>query len=384
MNPLDPSAKGLTRRAWMVLAGSTLSACGGGGGLLAALPGTGGTGSPLFAQGSISGFGSVIINGIKFDDTQAQVQVDGQTVTSADLRLGMVAEVQGERGADLTLGSASSIAVWSIAQGMVSQSGSSSFVVSGMTVQTGTSTVFEGVSSVGQLVARQRVAVWGLQTGTDGTHWSATRVAVQAADTQVVSSGMVRVADGVRLLNGYVLTGSQAVALSAGTLVRVQGVLAADGGSLEVNSVKALGVLPAGQMQGEVEIEAYVTAITSASRFTMGSFEVDASSAYYQPLNAKISVGARVEVYGSWTNGVLKATKVELEDEQTLDQAEIKGSITSFTSVADFVVRGQRCDASAATFSHGKAVDLKLGAYVKVSGTKAGDVLKVTSVEFHD
>lgn len=384
MKSRDLSVEGLTRRAWMVLAGSTLSACGGGGGLLAALPGTGGTGSPLFAQGSITGFGSVIINGITFDDTQAQVQLDGQTVSSADLRLGMVAEVQGERGTDLALGSASSIAVWSIAQGVVSQPGSSSFVVSGMTVQTGTSTVFDGVSAASQLVAGQRVAVWGLQTGIDGTHWSATRVAVLTAGTQVVSSGMVRVADGVRLLNGYILTGSQALTLTAGALVRVQGVLAADGGSLDVSSVKLLGVLPTSQTQGQVEIEAFVTAITSASRFTMGTFEVDASSAYYQPLDARISVGARVEVYGNWTNGVLKATKVELEDEQTLDQAEIKGSVTAFTSVADFVVRGQRCDASAATFSHGKAADLKLGAYVKVSGTKAGDVLKVTSVEFHD
>ena len=52
----------LTRRSWIVLASSALTGCGGGGSTTASAPGTGGTG--IYAQGSISGFGSVILNGI--------------------------------------------------------------------------------------------------------------------------------------------------------------------------------------------------------------------------------------------------------------------------------------------------------------------------------
>lgn len=77
----------LTRRHWLVLAASILPGCGGGSGSVTALlPGTGGTG--IYAQGSISGFGSVIVNGIRFDDTAATVQLDGVTRGSADLQIG--------------------------------------------------------------------------------------------------------------------------------------------------------------------------------------------------------------------------------------------------------------------------------------------------------
>ena len=69
---------------------------------LSSLPGTGGTG--IYAQGSIWGFGSVRVNGIKFDDTAATVQIDGQAGKSSDLRLGMVAGIQGLRGADVNAG----------------------------------------------------------------------------------------------------------------------------------------------------------------------------------------------------------------------------------------------------------------------------------------
>ena len=382
MTQTDLSGNCLTRRAWLVLTGSALSACGGGGGLLAGLPGTGGTGSPLFAQGSISGFGSVIVNGIRFDDMQARVLVDGLVATSADLRLGMVAEVQGERGADLTLGTASHIEVWTIAQGAVVLPDANGFRVAGMTIQTTGNTVFDGISAASQLVSGQTVAVWGLQVGADGTRWSATRVAVLPGAVQVVSSGLVSASGTQRLMNGLVLTGSMAKDLSAGALVRVQGVLAADGNSIAVISVKSLSAGALVQGQGDVEIEAYVTAITSTSRFTMGNIEVDASSAIYSPSGAVITAGTRVEIHGTWAAAVLKAAKVEIEDAQTLSLAEISGTVTTFTSVANFVLRGQRCDASGAAFSHGKVADLKAGVKVKVKGTKAGDLLMVTTLEF--
>jgi hypothetical protein len=384
MTHTDRSENYLTRRAWLVLTGSALSACGGGGGQQAGLPGTGGTGSPLFAQGSISGFGSVIVNGIRFDDMQARVLVDGLVATSADLRLGMVAEVQGERGADLTLGTASRIEVWTIAQGAVVRPDANGFGVAGMTIQTTGNTVFDGISAASQLVSGQTVAVWGLQVGADGTRWSATRVAVLPGAVQVVSSGMVSTSGTQRLMNGLVLTGSMAKDLSAGALVRVQGVLAADGNSIAVISVKSLsaGALVTGQ--GDVEIEAYVTAIASTSRFTMGNIEVDASSAIYTPSGTIITVGARVQIQGTWAAAVLKATKVGVEDAQELSLAEISGTVTTFTSAANFVLRGQRCDASNAAFSRGKATDLRAGVKVKVKGTKAGDVLRVSSLEFND
>ena len=257
----------LTRRHWIVLAASAVSAgCGGGSATTAGLPGTGGTG--LFAQGTISGFGSVIINAIRFDDSAATVTLDGQSASAADLRLGMVAAVQAERGADLTQGKASSIEVWSVAQGLVSAGqatpgASGQFTVSGMTVLTDANTIFDGISAALPLRSGQRVAVWGLQAGSDGRSWSATRVAV-VSSAIVVSSGLVSVAGGQRSVNGLSLTGTVAATLTAGDLVRVQGSLSLTDGSLAVLSVRYPATAAAGAQQGEAEIEGLVTSTVSA------------------------------------------------------------------------------------------------------------------------
>ncbi len=376
----------LTRRHWMVLAASAVTAgCGGGGTTgIAGLPGTGGTG--VFAQGAISGFGSVIINTIKFDDTLAAVLIDGQSATSADLRLGMVASVQGQRGSDATQGTANSIEVWSIAQGLVSAGratpgSSGQFTLSGMTVLTDLNTVFEGSSATHPVLPGQRVAVWGLQTGTDARTWSATRVALVSA-TAVVSTGLVSIANSQRSVNGLLLSGDAARALAAGDLVRVRGTLSSTDGSLSVQSVQYPSVPATSAQQGEAEIEGWVTSVATSGRFNLGSVVVDASQAVFDPASALVAAGSRVEVSGVWQSGVLKSTKVRIQNVQEIETVEISGRIQEFTSLANFVVRGQPCDASGlGVVSNGKLTDLKLGVAVKLTGTKAGDVLKVTKLE---
>lgn len=393
-----------TRRRWVMLAISALSGCGGGSSGTAGLPGTGGTGSlallpgtggtGIYVQGSISGFGSVILNGIKFDDVQASanglVKLDGVTSTSADLRLGMVAGVQGTRSTVATLGTATSIEVWSIAQGLASAlvpGVTGAFQVAGMTVQTDSATVLEGISSVASLLSSaQRVAVWGLQAGADGRHWTATRVALlPAGGALTVSTGVVSVSSTHRYLNGLLLTGVLASSLNAGDLARVQGTLSSTGSSLAVTSLQLLGVGAGFSSSAEVEIEGVVTSTPSSSGFMLGSIQVDISSTTtYSPVGAQITKDARVEVYGSWQGGVLKATKVELESEMSLNDVEIESTIQAFTSVADFMVRSQRCDASGLTLSAPTLAGLKVGAKVHLKGVKAGEVLMVTELELGD
>jgi hypothetical protein len=369
----------LTRRNWIVLATSALSGCGGGDVSTAGAPGTGGTGNyALYSQGSISGFGSVIVNGVKYDDALALVQVNGVAAMSADLRLGMVAGVQGELSADVTLGTASHIEVWSIAQGLVTQLNGSvpgEFMLAGMTINADTSTVLDGFVNVGALTVGQRLAVWGLQARADGSHWTATRIEV-VADTALVSTGLVQVVNLQKTLNGLLLTGSAVASLTAGQLVRVQGTLSITGSTLTVTSAKLLSPGAGTQLQGEAEIEGVVTSIASTSRFMLGSIDVDASSTSYLPV-----LGARVEVYGTWQNGVLKATKADIEDEETLHAVELEARIEQYTSQANFVVRGQRCDATQARISHGTAADLQVGVKVHIKGTKTGNVLMVTTLE---
>ena len=286
----------ITRRSWVMLAISTLSGCGGGdtfgsgsgGGGVAGAPGTGGTG--IYALGSISGFGSVILNGIKFDDIGATVRLDGVTTGSADLRLGMVASVQGQRGATLTSGVASQIEVWSIAQGLVTQVQAGSFNVAGMVLKINSSTVFDGVSSAAGLSTGLRVAVWGLQAGADARSWTVTRVAVVSA-VPAVSTGLVVITNLQPTLNGLVLTGGLASGLVQGQLVRALGTLYSGSGSLHIDRVDLAG-LPGGvARQGELEIEGFVTAVLPTKRFMLGNLEVDASSAEFSSPAIPMTVG---------------------------------------------------------------------------------------------
>ena len=113
----------------------------------------------------------------------------------------------------------------------------------------------------------------------------------------------------------------------------------------------------------------------------LGNIEVDSSAV---SATAPITIGLRIEVHGTLQGQLLKASALDFENEQELDRAKIEGLIEQFTSLADFVVRGQRCDASGATIDKGRVSDLKVGVKVKVEGTKAGDVLRVSRLEIDD
>ena len=81
----------------LALVVSIFIGCGGGGGSVAGV-GSGGTGS--FASGSISGFGSIVVNGIHYDESAASAagaiqNEDGLVGSSASLKLGMVVNVTG-------------------------------------------------------------------------------------------------------------------------------------------------------------------------------------------------------------------------------------------------------------------------------------------------
>lgn len=369
---------GISRRGLLVLAASALGGCGGGGsGGVAGLPGTGGTG--IYAQGSISGFGSVIVNSVKFDDTLAQVQIDGATATSVDLRLGMVAEVQGQRSANPTLGTASSIVVWSIAQGRITQVQTGQFTVMGMTILADSGTVFDGIASPAALAVGQRVSVWGLQSGTDGVRWTATRVAI-TIDTASVVTGVVSAVGAQRAINGTTLAGNEVSALSTGQWVRAQGSLS--GTTLQTTHVRLLDGTTGPVPTGEAEIEGVVTSMLSKTRFMLGNVEVDASALTLVSALASVMVDARIEVSGRWQGRVLVAAKISVEDEDSVQKVELEGAIQQFTSVANFTVRGQVCNASATPgLSNSTIAKLKVGVKVKIEGTKSGDVVLVTKLE---
>lgn len=85
-------------------ASTILAACGGGGGsnpgVTGDVNGTGAT-AKVFVRGAITGFGSVIVEGKRFDTNDAQVEIDDMPSATEDaLRVGQIVEVRGRRDDD--------------------------------------------------------------------------------------------------------------------------------------------------------------------------------------------------------------------------------------------------------------------------------------------
>lgn len=364
--------------AWSGVFALLLSCGGGAGSGSASAPGTGGTG--VYAQGSIAGFGSVIVNGVKYDDSAATVRMDGVTVTSADLRLGMVASISGTRSTDVTIGTAKAIEVWSIAQGTVTQVSAGQFVMMGTAFSTDAATSYSGVTST-TLSVGSHVAVWGLLAKADGSVWSATRV---ASNTQTLSilSGQVTVVGTQRSINGVILAGATAAGLNAGQMVRVQGTYDVALNTLTLlDSSQTWGGAATGTDGDGAEVEGVITNPLAGNLLKVGTLNVDISTAKNLSSTATLTVGTRVEVSGVWKSGVLMASQIGMEDEESQSQVEIEAPIQTFTSIANFVVRAQVCDATGITPTGGKLSDLKVGTKVHIKGAKVGDTVKVTSLQ---
>jgi Domain of unknown function (DUF5666) len=373
----DPTAP-MTRREWLAISlAAAVSGCGGGTGGTAGMPGTGGTG--IFASGPISGFGSVIVNGVRFDDQEAGVTIEGQDSARNSLRLGMVVKLQGQRDLGGGLGIANRIDVWAIAQGPITAVAGSQFSVAGMSIQVDGGTVFDGVTAMSAITVGLRVRVWGLQASTDGSQWTATRVEVSAVP-ELISSGLCSMTHDGYSMNGFILATPMDYP-PVGSLMRVRGTGLRDGATIAVSEVTSLELSAYAAVRAVVELSGLVTATLSPQRFMLGNVAVDARLATYQGGSPLVS-GMRVTVKGVWQDSVIEATSIHMEDRKSLTVAQIDAPIEVFTSIANFVVRGQRCDGSGvAQIQGGMASDLKVGTKVQVVGIKQGEFLRLTKLE---
>ena len=137
----------MNKLIWLALTAAilSLSACGGGessGGDAQAGVSSGGTGS--FSNGPVTSFGSIVVNGIHFDQTLATVRdAEGQTLSSADIKLGMVVELTGstvQHVGTRDQAKASDISVVPALVGPIDRVGTDTLVVMGQHVLVSTST----------------------------------------------------------------------------------------------------------------------------------------------------------------------------------------------------------------------------------------------------
>ena len=170
------------------------------------------------------------------------------------------------------------------------------------------------------------------------------------------------------------------LALVNGISVTVEGVMI--GNVLVATEIK----LPVSTAMIDDELKGFVTAVGAAGTIFVNGSAVDVSTAVITGGTlAQLIVGAKVEVHGVLVAGKFVASVVHIEDAASsttaLGQAEIKGVISAFVSRSNFLVAGQKVDASTALIEDGTVAGLINGATVEVNGTMLAGVITATRVE---
>jgi Domain of unknown function (DUF5666) len=272
-----------------------LSACGGGSSSPAAgtTPVTGSTSAQDSTVGIISGFGSVIINGVRYDDSAATVQDDhGTNLAASRLGLGMTVQLKGQSNDDGT-GVASGINVFSEIQGPISSlnAAAGTFSLFGNFVTVDNKTVFADTAGLSTLSNGTVVEVFGFRNGNSVTATRIERKSLAAGDVVIKLRGSItglNTSASTFNLAGLVVSYSSAQvrpsssSLVEGGFVSVSSTSSPSGTTLSANRVTSQGVRSANfDNNAKAELAGIVTSFTSASQFVVAGVTVNASNAIF-------------------------------------------------------------------------------------------------------
>ncbi len=383
----DGSARALARALAMVAIAGGVVACGGGGG-----GSTAGIDRLGISSGTITGFGSIFVNGVEWRTSSAGISVDDGPGTEADLRLGQVVTVRGTLDADGKGGRADSIDFDNEVEGPITSvdAAAASFVVLGQLVLTSPDTIFDDDIAGGfaGLAVDMPVEVSGHRDATGAIRAARVERHDAGDDFEVkgVVSGLDPVAKtfqlGSLVVNyaGAVLEDFGSDTLGNGDSVEVEGDVA--GGVLVATKVEREDDL-AGDDGDESEVEGYITRFVSPADFDVAGVRVttNAGTEFEGGTAADLAPDLKVEVEGEFnTAGVLVADKVEIRVQPDDADVEVAGAVTALQA-GGFAIQGVLVrvtpttlweDDSGAALGTFSLADLRVGDYVEIRGAEDG------------
>jgi len=317
----------------LICTAGLIVACGGGGagGGGPIVPGIDRTGANFaLAFGSITGFGSIIVNGVRYDTSSASFTIDDSPGSEAELQVGDIVLIRGTLSSTGTTGTATSVTFGDNVEGPI-EAGSINLTIG----------------------------------------------------TLVVLGQMIRTNAGTSFDNS--IPGASLTGLVDGDIIEVSGFVNADGDILATRiELKTPG--------GELEVTGIVEGhLPGAMTFMINALVVNYAGAMLDNdfPGGVITDGDLVEAKGLTVNGAgeLVATEVDFEDDQLAgsanDHVEIEGLITRFGSATDFDVSGFPVTTNGQTvFEGGVAGDLGLNVKVEAEGNlNAAGVLVADKVD---
>ena len=350
-NRLRPTLK-LTAAAAIAC---TLVACGGGGGGQTAQPGTGGTGS--YASGPISGFGSVIVNGIRYeyDDDITVRNDDDDGLQETALKLGATIEVEGSAvtpattAGGLARATATSFRVVNEFKGPFSYTSGDTFRMLGQDMLVNTATVYEGASSLADAASRigstcPFAEVYGYYDATSQSYTVTRFECDDDADDYRLFGPVSNLNGSTFKINDLTVNyTSQLISgqtINNGTFVRIRlnantyntGTETGTATRITTRTLRAPDTDKA-EVKGLIDSRTESAGVVT---FNVNGLPVRVSSSTELEDGltlASLVNGARVEVEGRIVDGVLQAREVELEDivelEARAERQEFVGLISS-------------------------------------------------------
>jgi hypothetical protein len=360
--------------------------------------GSGGTGATSASAGagvgSADGAGSIIVNGLRYNTDTAVLSVEDAPA----LQLGMSVKVTGPMSADFTSGVARQIVSAADLRGPMSSVdlAGGSFVVMGTTVTTDNATVWADTAGLAALVPGTTLQVWGLPAGPGIL--LATRVEQHAAATPIVTGTVQNLDTNARsfTLGGSTVDyrtaavsgGIDGRPLANGSLVRVRANAPTSPGALTATTVQWWYPVPLVDAT-LVQLAGAITDYVGTGSLRVLGVNIDASSAQITGGPASgIGNGVRVEIGGTISNGILKASKLKIRHVPGTGgpaSFTLIGPVGAFASPASFKVRGQPVDAGGpdVEFVNGAAASLRNGTKITVEGGQVlNGVLLATRVTF--
>jgi Domain of unknown function (DUF5666) len=376
-----------------VLGPALLSACGGGGDDAAADGGS----AQSYTSGPISGLGSIIVGGVRFEDNSARVEDDddGSSRDRSVLELGMVVEVSSSSIDDSSgRAVAGLIRFGSELKGPVASidSGAQTLRMLDQTVEVRGETVFDAalVGGFAALAVGQILEIHALFDSTSG-HYLATRIELEDNANEYRLRGLVSQLDttaqtfniGDAVINYASADMRDAPALADGQRVRVRLQTTPVGGQWIATRVRR-GVRNIDGVP-DARIRGFVNAFTSATQFEVNGISIDAGAARVE---GTVREGALVEVRGRVDNGTLIASRIKVIDRlgDEIKRFELHGNISALDTTAQtFLLREVKVNYSrVAEWKGGGPTDLANGKAVEVKGLWAEDrsVMFAAVIEF--
>lgn len=333
----------------------------------------------LVSNGVITGFGSVVVNGVRFNTDDASFDSHNGQLSENALDLGMVVNVVGRTTADGSVVNAQSVSYFATAEGPVADIsfGQGTFSVLGQTFNVDANTRFVDRRfeqlRIGDLVEVSAVG--------DNQLWTATRVEfyTQLQDDYDVT-GFVSALDTSAqtfTLGGLTIDYSRADVdgtLSDGALVNVEAPVLPQGTTWQVLDVDVLRN-EAPESRGQLVLEGLIESITE-DQLTLTNGSVVTMNADTSVVNARLSdlaVGNRVVIRATRTDDGLVANQVRVVLENLI---QASGTVTERDN-NEIRVNGTEFDVNDATSIVDTRVspplqitlaDIVVGDQVEVSG----------------